>query len=178
MLARIVSGGQTGADRAGLDAALQLNMPCGGWCPAGRRADDGPLPSLYPLTETPDRGYLQRTEWNVRDSDGTVLLVWRQLMPGGGTDRTKQFAIKHGRPWLVLDVSKSDPDALVAWCVKHGLKSLNVAGPREDAKSPVYEPSLQLLLEALPRCTEQNVDSEACMLTGDMAQASTSIVSI
>eukprot|EP00927_Polykrikos_kofoidii_P058272 TRINITY_DN52684_c0_g1_i1.p1 TRINITY_DN52684_c0_g1~~TRINITY_DN52684_c0_g1_i1.p1 ORF type:complete len:215 (-),score=18.12 TRINITY_DN52684_c0_g1_i1:166-741(-) len=149
---KIVSGGQTGADRAGLDAAMQLGILIGGWCPQGRRAADGPLPMCYPLDETPNRDYLQRTEWNVRDSDGTVLLVWQRLMPGGGTAMTKQFAEKHGRPCLVIDVSTGDPLELEAWCVEHNVRTLNVAGPSEGPQCPIYEPSLHFLLLALPRC--------------------------
>merc|ERR1712150_169946 len=91
-LERIVSGGQTGVDSAGLDAAMHCGIPCGGWCPAGRRSDEGIIPEYYPLKETPKRNYLQRTEWNVRDSDGTVLLVWQRLIPGRGTDKTRKFA--------------------------------------------------------------------------------------
>ena len=70
----IVSGGQTGVDRAALDVALALGLACGGWCPRGRRAEDGPLPARYPLRETPSASYPERTEWNVRDSDGTLVL--------------------------------------------------------------------------------------------------------
>ena len=75
MLAKIVSGGQTGVDRAALDVALDLSLPCGGWCPKGRKAEDGPIAAHYPLTETPLDSYPQRTEWNVRDSDGTLVLT-------------------------------------------------------------------------------------------------------
>src|SRR5687768_4395889 len=70
----IVSGGQTGVDRAALDAAMALGLPVAGWCPAGRWAEDGPIPARYPLTETPSADPAQRTEWNVRDSDATLLL--------------------------------------------------------------------------------------------------------
>lgn len=74
MLAQIISGGQTGVDRAGLDAALGLGIPCGGWCPRGRRALDGRIPDQYPLRETEARNYNRRTEWNIRDSDATLIL--------------------------------------------------------------------------------------------------------
>ena len=88
MLRRIVSGGQTGVDRAALDWALARGFPCGGWCPAGRLAEDGPIPAEYPLTETPAAESSQRTEWNVRDSDATLIVAPRSR-PGGrhGTDR-------------------------------------------------------------------------------------------
>ena len=75
MFTKIISGGQTGVDRAALDVALELGLPCGGWCPRGRRAEDGPIDPRYPLTETPWDGYPQRTEWNVRDADGTLILT-------------------------------------------------------------------------------------------------------
>jgi len=75
MFAQVVSGGQTGVDRAALDVASELGLPCGGWCPQGRKAEDGPLVSRYPLKETPSADYFQRTEWNVRDSDGTLVLT-------------------------------------------------------------------------------------------------------
>ena len=75
MLTKIVSGGQTGVDRAALDSALELGFPCGGWCPKGRKAKDGPPAVRYPLTETPTGNCAERTKWNVRDSDGTLLLT-------------------------------------------------------------------------------------------------------
>ncbi|CAE8582968.1 unnamed protein product [Polarella glacialis] len=129
-------------------------MPCGGWCPAGRKANDGPLDARYPLQETPSAGYAERNEWNVRDSDGTVLLVWEQLMPGGGTALTEKFAKQLGRPCLVLDVAVVEDRAqaavtLAEWCKAQSVRVLNVAGPSEDPKSPVYAPSLQVLLAAL-----------------------------
>ena len=87
----IVSGGQTGADRAALDWALAHGMPCGGWCPKGRKAEDGPIDSKYPLKETPSSSYLQRTEWNVRDSDATVLFSIESALTGG-SKKTVEFA--------------------------------------------------------------------------------------
>lgn len=150
----VVSGGQTGADRAGLDAALQLRIPCGGWCPKGRRADDGPIPAHYPLHESSKSNYLQRTEWNVRDSDGTLLLFWQLLIPKGGTAQTRDFALKHRKPCLEIDVStEPEPSQLAAWCAANAVRVLNVAGPREGPECPVYRASLSFLLDALPACT-------------------------
>src|SRR5947209_13063019 len=99
MVAKIVSGGQTGVDRAALDVALELGLPCGGWCPRGRRAEDGPLPARYPLTETSWEGYPQRTRWNVRDSDGTLILTRGQ--PDRGTALTIKLAQRLGKPYRI-----------------------------------------------------------------------------
>ena len=92
----IVSGGQTGADRAALDVAIRHRVPHGGWCPAGRHAEDGPIHPRYQLTETPDAGYEQRTAWNVRDSDGTVVFTLR-LQATGGSLYTLTVAAELGR---------------------------------------------------------------------------------
>src|SRR5438876_4889366 len=90
MFTNIVSGGQTGVDRAALDVALELGIPCGGWCPKGRRAEDGRIPLRYPLEETTLNIYPQRTEWNVRDSDGTLVLTTGR--PEGGSALTNELA--------------------------------------------------------------------------------------
>jgi hypothetical protein len=99
---RIVSGGQSGVDRAALDVALELGVPCGGWCPRGRRAEDGPIPDRYPLRETPWHGYPQRTEWNVRDADGTLVLTAGG--PDRGTALTLRVADRLGKPCLLVDL--------------------------------------------------------------------------
>jgi Circularly permutated YpsA SLOG family len=91
----IVSGGQTGADRAALDWALARGIECGGWCPKGRKAEDGPIDPKYPLKETPSAAYIQRTEWNVRDSDATVVFSVNPFLTGGSKS-TVEFARKHG----------------------------------------------------------------------------------
>jgi len=88
---KIVSGGQTGADRAALDWALEHNVPSAGWCPKGRKAEDGPIDPKYPLKEMPSAAYLQRTEWNVRDSDVSVLFSIQPTL-SGGSKRTMEFA--------------------------------------------------------------------------------------
>lgn len=84
---KIVSGGQTGVDRAGLDFAIALGIPHGGWCPKGRKAEDGPIDNRYQLQETPRADYLQRTEWNVRDNDGTVIFTVNATLSGGSKAR-------------------------------------------------------------------------------------------
>jgi hypothetical protein len=91
MIGRLVSGGQTGVDRAALDVALKLGIPCGGWCPRGRQAEDGVIPARYPLAETPSEGYSERTRWNVRDADATLTAetgaICRRRANGPSTPR-------------------------------------------------------------------------------------------
>ena len=100
-LARIVSGGQTGVDRGALDAALAAGFPCGGWCPEGRMAEDGTIPSHYPLTELPGAQYKQRTKRNVMDSDATLVIYFGEL--SGGTERTVRYCEQLRKPVLVVD---------------------------------------------------------------------------
>jgi len=129
--ARIISGGQTGVDRAALDAAIALGIPHGGWCPRGRLAEDGAVPSRYELTETDSAQYQVRTEWNVLDSDATLVVCRGPL--SGGTELTVRLAEAHGKPCLVVDLD--DPPALDVvrqWIVEVGAETLNVAGPRES----------------------------------------------
>jgi Circularly permutated YpsA SLOG family len=127
---KIVSGGQTGADRAALDWALAHKVECGGWCPKGRKAEDGPIDLKYPLKETPSASYLQRTEWNVRDSDATVLFSIEPTLTGG-SKRTMEFARRHEKPWLHLCAGDSAAaEKLKAFTEEHRVKILNVAGPR------------------------------------------------
>jgi len=135
-LVRIVSGGQTGADRAGLDVARKYEFPYGGWCPKGRKAEDGPIGSDYLLAETPSGNYLQRTEWNARDCDGTVIFTMKSKLTGG-SKRTEDFANKHVKPCLHLYSEKSDDPAgeLRGFVEKHSIRHLNVAGSR-GSKEP------------------------------------------
>ncbi|HEX2079177.1 MAG TPA: putative molybdenum carrier protein [Longimicrobium sp.] len=133
----IVSGGQTGVDRAALDVALERGMPCGGWCPAGRWAEDGPIDPRYPLRETPSADPARRTEWNVRDSDGTLVLV--TSAPSPGTDRTLEAARRLGRPAYLWHLDAlPDLDAFRRWLQIHNIRTLNVAGPRESESPGVY----------------------------------------
>lgn len=138
---RIISGGQTGVDRAALDAALDAGAPCGGWCPGGRMAEDGPLPARYPLTEIPGSGYIERTRANVADSDGTVILHGEKLE--GGTLQTRLFCDELGKPCLVIAREKTDiagaAAAIADFVSRHGIRSLNVAGPRASKQPQIYD---------------------------------------
>ena len=147
---KIVSGGQTGVDRAALEVALRLGIPCGGWCPRGRRAEDGTIPSRYPLVETPAARYPQRTEWNVRDSDGTLVL--HAGGPRGGTALTLRLAGRQGKPVLRVDLDAApDPVALSEWLASRGIRVLNVAGPRESECPGVGGRAARFLEAALSR---------------------------
>lgn len=133
----LISGGQTGADRAALDFALATGLPHDGWCPRGRLAEDGPLAARYLLRETPSTNYLQRTEWNVRDSDATLVFS-ANARPTGGTRRTVRFAAAHWKPCLVLHLDlpvAAAADLLSAWIRKNRIGRLNVAGSRAS-KAP------------------------------------------
>ena len=135
---KIISGGQTGADRAGLDWAIKNGIPHGGWCPKGRRAEDGPIDAKYQLKETPSSNDLQRTEWNVRDSDGTVIFsVGKRL--SGNSSETLEFAIKHRKPYLHLSAVFKDNAAqkLKKWIEENNIRVLNVAGPRASKEPKV-----------------------------------------
>jgi len=148
LIAKLVSGGQTGVDRAALDVALRLGIPCGGWCPRGRRAEDGRIPARYPLQETPEARYPQRTEWNVRDSDGTLVL--HAGARRGGTALTARVARRSGKPVLCVDLDAApDPAAIVDWVAGRAIRVLNVAGPRESEAPGIGERAGRLLAQAL-----------------------------
>ncbi len=149
---RIVSGGQTGVDRAALDVALKLGIPCGGWCPKGRRAEDGPIEDRYPLQETHEFDYSVRTERNVADSDGTLILS--RTKPTGGTALTITCAKKMDKPCLVYFVAGKLPgiqsvDDICDWCKANDVAVLNVAGPRESQSPGIYEAAANFLQELL-----------------------------
>ena len=135
---RIVSGGQTGVDRAALDAAMALGLPVGGWCPKGRRAEDGVIDPRYPLIETPDEQYAQRTAWNVRDSDGTLVLLFDK--PSPGTNVTIEEANTLGKALLLVDLTTHPEEMeVLGWLEANGILVLNAAGPRESEAPGIYE---------------------------------------
>ena len=160
---KIVSGGQTGVDRAALDAAIVLALAYGGWCPRGGWAEDFPTPpgllACYPgLVETPSRDPAERTRWNVRDSDRTLILI-----DAGGIDRSRgttltlRLARQYRRPQLIVDLDRSDATSRVlAWLgdADDDL-TLNVAGPRESGAPGIYEKARATLIRVLGRPSER-----------------------
>ena len=149
-LIQVVSGGQTGVDRAALDAALELGIPVGGWCPQGRCAEDGPLPGRYLLLETPASSPAQRTEWNVRDSDGTLVLSHGRLF--GGTALTVESAASQNRPRLLVNLREgSEVEAVLEWLIAERIGTLNVAGPRESSEPGIYDAARPYLHELFAR---------------------------
>lgn len=153
LLRRIVSGGQTGPDRAALDVAMVRGVPVGGWCPAGRWAEDGLIPERYPLVETPEADPSERTRRNVRDSDATLILSPKPLW--GGTSLTHRIALDIDRPVFVADPFHDDIERAATWIEttlgEDGV--LNVAGPRESQVPGIQSASavwFGRLLDRLP----------------------------
>ena len=151
MIRKIVSGGQTGADRAALDAAVRAGIEHGGWVPRGRKAEDGRIPARYRLREVPSFGYADRTEKNVLDSDATLIVSRGPLT--GGSRLTLGLARKNRRPCLHVDMGVVAMEEAVAgvrsWIEKNGVGTLNVAGPRASNDPEIYDRVLSLLLGVL-----------------------------
>ena len=152
---KIVSGGQTGVDQAALNVAIFLELPHGGWCPAGRRSEEGPIPDIYQLTEVPQKHYAARTEKNVLDSDGTLILFDGQI--SRGTLLTLKLAQKHHRPHLCVDLgdleeeSSIRPDEISDWLKSSNINVLNVAGPRESSSPGIATKTERFLVSALEK---------------------------
>jgi hypothetical protein len=151
---RLVSGGQTGVDRAALDVAIQLGLPHGGWCPKGRRAEDGRIPDKYQLCELKSLRFADRTRRNVRDSDATLILAWGPLTRG--TKLTLQHAEELGRPALVVQLAAGETSAkTIAWLDQVTPGTLNVAGPRGSAHPDLYRTACDFL-EVVLRHWQEN----------------------
>jgi hypothetical protein len=148
MIEKVISGGQTGVDRAALDVALAHGIACGGWCPSGRHADDGPIPDRYPLQETADMDHTVRTEHNVRDSDGTLMLYRGSLQ--GGTAYAVLMAEHLKRPVMALNLDESpDPAAAAAWIAQNRIRVLHIGGQRESSSPGIYDAARTLIAEIL-----------------------------
>lgn len=142
---KIISGGQTGVDRAALDIAKELGYERGGWCPKGRLAEDGRIPDDYPLRETDTADYAERTELNVRDSDGTLILTVGP--PTGGTAYTITCAQRLRKPYCIIDLSQETaPDRAQRWLEEQRITVLNVAGPRLSQSVAGYALAHQFLV--------------------------------
>jgi hypothetical protein len=148
---KIISGGQTGVDRGALDAALEVGLECGGSCPAGRKAEDGFIPEIYPLTELTSNIYSDRTRQNVIDSDATLIIYFGQLE--GGTAFTQQCCISEAKPYLVIDATRQEQAVLVqqimTFIKQNKIEVLNVAGPRASKVPVAQEMTNQLLTSVL-----------------------------
>ena len=144
---KIISGGQTGVDRAALDVALKNGIECGGWCPAGRLDEFGRIPDRYPVWELEHGGFTERTLQNVKDADGTVIIYPGDL--SGGTEQTVRFCLEQQRPHQLLDASKipaEEAARLIADFVRnHKINILNVAGPRESDWPEGYDYAFRVL---------------------------------
>ena len=143
----IISGGQTGVDRAALDLALEMGVSCGGWCPEGRLAEDGIIDSRYPLKVLAGGDYVQRTRRNVLDSDATLVIYFDQLE--GGTELTVEFCKQENKPVLLIDANamrfSSAIDETLDFTHRHQTQSLNIAGPRASKQAAAYAYTKALL---------------------------------
>jgi hypothetical protein len=148
---RVVSGGQTGVDRGALDAALAAGVPCGGWCPAGRLAEDGAIPARYPVQELPDAGYMERTLRNVEDSDATLIICYGE--PEGGTRQTLEYCERRKKPRLLIDAAATSAEEaarqVAAFVRERDIRVLNVAGPRASKQPRAHEYARETLALAI-----------------------------
>ena len=146
MIEKVISGGQTGVGRAALDVAMEFCIPCGGWCPHGRSAEDGPIDSRYPLAETGSADSTERRERNILEADGTLIITIGK--PTEGKARTIELARRHKRPYWVVDLEKAETRAAVTeWIEYNNIRALNVAGPRESKRPGIYDRTTHFLRE-------------------------------
>jgi hypothetical protein len=151
MISKIISGGQTGVDQAALDVAIALGIPHGGWIPKGRKAENGALPDKYRLKEMPTSSYAKRTEKNVIDSEGTLIISLGPLT--GGSELTHKTAMLHDRPCLHIDLGAVKVNQAImtirSWIVHHGIEILNIAGPRAGENPGIYDMTTKTLKAVL-----------------------------
>jgi hypothetical protein len=151
MIEKIISGGQTGVDRAALDVAIELKIPHGGWCPKERLSESGTIPFHYSLQETETSDYSERTKLNIRDSDGTLIIVPKLPVDvTDGTILTIQEVQDKRKPYYLFDLSgKEDLSSISVWLKKNNIRILNVAGPRESQSPGIYNRCYELLKKIL-----------------------------
>ncbi len=158
MLKKIISGCQTGADIAAIDAAIDNGFPYGGWVPKGRRTEVGPLPLTYAVREMDTRGYPKRTEQNILDADGTVICSHGRL--SGGSALTRRIAKRQNKPWLHLDLADLSADQaadkLAEWIDRHGIEVLNVAGQSASKNERIHAATFAVIDSLLRRHTTTN----------------------
>lgn len=147
MIKKIISGGQTGADQAALDVAIKLGISHGGWIPKGRLTEAGTLDKKYKLKEIKTSNYQKRTEQNVIDSDGTLIISHGKLT--GGSDYTREMALFHNRPWLHIDLNKTNSfqaaGEIKSWIIENDIEVLNVAGSRASKDPLIYQATADIL---------------------------------
>jgi hypothetical protein len=147
MIKRIISGGQTGADRAALDFAIKVDLPHGGWVPKGRMAEDGPIPDRYNLKEMPTKNFPQRTERNVKKADGALIISHGKLTLG--SDLTRKMAFKHKKPCLHIDLNETSifeaAEQIIQWVLENRIEVLNIAGSRASKDPKIYRAVYELL---------------------------------
>jgi hypothetical protein len=155
---KIISGGQTGVDRGALDAALALEVECGGWCPAGRLAEDGTIPEYYPVVELANAEYAERTARNVADSDGTLVISNGE--PIGGTGETIQRCVELDKPHLIIDhplvAANENVELVLRFVGNHRIRVLNVAGPRASQWPEGHQTALEIVSDVLRLLSGQN----------------------
>ena len=158
-IVKVISGGQTGADRAGLDAAISMGIPHGGRCPKGRRSEDGGVPESYDLKETVSSNYLIRTSLNVKDSDATLIFTFGR--PFSGSKRTIDFCIDHERPYMHVDLYLDKTLEEHAGDIRKWLEStlsgevtINIAGSRESKACGIHSRTKQIIELLLKKCNE------------------------
>lgn len=145
---KIVSGGQTGVDRAGLDAGIEVGLPVGGYVPKGRLAEDGQVPDKYPMTETGSKDYKVRTKRNVLESDGTLIINIGPMV--SGTALTARIALEHNKPLMIVQLDQTyQTSAVINWLDENLIQILNIAGPRESKIPGIHEQAKRFLIKVL-----------------------------
>ncbi len=147
---KIVSGGQTGVDRAALDFAMENGIECGGWCPKGRIAEDGPINEIYPLTETETADSSVRTFKNVKDSDGTIVFIKNKIDEGTGL--TIDYAEQLNKPLYIVHLTMNIEDqeaGVFNWFLDNKIRVLNIAGAKESFCPGIYKETKDFLRKFL-----------------------------